>query len=77
MPDLVKKTNYPRTISLTPEEAEIVFKMGYDKIEVKSSVGRTIKTLTPEQYSRLMTKMFLREVNDDPTMPAYYVMPIA
>lgn len=74
MPNLVKKTGYARSISLTQEEFDACSKMEYEKIEVRSLVGKLVRELSCPLYSKLLTRAKLLLVNDDPNAKHYWVL---
>ena len=74
MPNLIKKTTYPRSISLTQSEFDELSEMKYDKIEVRSMVGKLVRELPVQVYSRLLTRAKIQLVNDDPNQKHYWVL---
>lgn len=71
---LIKKTSYPRSISLTQIEFEACSRMEYDAIEVRSPVGKMIRELPVQTYSRALSKAQILLVRDDPSNPHYWVV---
>ena len=74
MPNLIKKTTYPRSISLTQSEFDELSEMKYDKIEARSMVGKLVRELPVQVYSRLLTRAKIQLVNDDPNQKHYWVL---
>jgi len=74
MTTLIKKTTYARSISLEQDEFDKASKMEYEAIEVRSMVGKLVRTLPCNVYSQLLTRAFLRLVKDDPTKKHYWVV---
>lgn len=75
---LSKKTGRPGSISLTQDEFDAVMAGEYESVQVSSTSGKPIKSIPAAKLAQVIQRggAFLRQVDDDPSKPSFWVVKI-